>query len=205
MERHGMSTENPTITITEAALRAFRAAAEADDIETDSVVRLTIDARYQNDLFFGAREPGDVEVTASGLALAMDAASARRADGVTIDFVEGPTGTGFKIENPNLSPPVKGIRPADLRRMLDAREKLVFVDARSAEERAKAQIAAAQPLDEAALLAMPKETKMVFMAHHGRGGQSAARRFFDRGFKKACYVSGGIDAWSTMDPSVPRY
>lgn len=92
--------------------------------------------------------------------------------------------------------------------MLEGGERLEFVDARGADERAKARVDAARPLDEryeSELLAMPKTSKLVFMAHHGRGGQSAARRFFERGFTNVWYVVGGIDSWSTMDPSVPRY
>ncbi len=203
-----MSIDEPTVTITEAALRALRDAMDADDVGAEDVLHLTIDPRFQNDLYFGPREPGDVVVTASGITLAMDARTARRADGLTIDFVDGPSGTGFKMDNPNQSPPVKGICPADLVRMLEGGERLEFVDARGADERAKARVDAARPLDEryeSELLAMPRTSKLVFMAHHGRGGQSAARRFFERGFTNVWYVVGGIDSWSTMDPSVPRY
>ncbi len=199
-----MSVELPTVTITEAAARAFRAAA-AEGADVDHVLRLSIDSRFQNDLFFGPRETGDVVVTVGGMELAMDASTARRADGLTIDYVEGRTGTGFKLENPNRSSPVKGILPADLVRLLEGDERFELVDVRSAEERAKATVDGFNPMDEGELLAMPKTRKLVFLAHHGRGGQAAAQRFFERGFRDVRFVVGGIDAWSTMDPSVPRY
>lgn len=202
-----MSVDLPSVTITEPALRAFRAA-EEDDADSENVLRLTIDAHFQNDLFFGPREAGDVVVVASGITLAMDSGTARRADGLTIDYVEGSGGVGFKLKNPNQDPPVKGVRPADLTRMLEGGEDLLLVDARSADERAKARLDAARPLDERyekELRAMPKGKQLVFMAHHTRGGLAAARRFFDEGFTNVWYVVGGIDAWSTIDSTIPRY
>lgn len=203
-----MSVELPTVTITSSALRAFRAAAKAGDSEAGIVLHLTIDAHFQNELFFAPPEDGDVVVTASGLTMAMDARTARRAHGLTIDYVEGVTGAGFKLENPNENPPVKGICPADVVAMLERGEDLELVDVRRADERSKAFVAASRWLDERyerELLARRKTAKLVFMAHHSRGGIAAAQRFFDRGFTNVWYVVGGIDGWSTMDPSVPRY
>lgn len=201
-----MSTELPKVTITDDAAGAFRAAFAEEGSE--DIVHLTIDASYKNDLFVGPMEPGELVLTVNGITLAMDPASARRANGVTIDFVDGPSGAGFKLDNPNESPPTKGTRPADLLTWLEAKEQLQFVDARNADERAKAKVSSARWLDETyetELLAMAKTTKLVFMGHHSRGGLDAARRFYDQGFKNVWYVVGGIDAWSTWDPSIPRY
>ena len=203
-----MTTDKPTVTITEAARGAVRDAAKDDEPGTDNVLRISIDPRFQNDLFFGPREAGDVVITASGITMAMDAGTARRANGLTIDYVDARTGTGFRIDNPNASPPVKGIRPADLVGMLERGEELELIDARPQQERAKAVVDASRLLDERyeiELLAMPTTRKLVFLAHHTRGGQSAAQRFFERGFTDVWYVVGGIDSWSTMDASIPRY
>ncbi len=203
-----MTSDLPTITITPAALEAFRSAMSEDTDDPNNVLRLSIDSKFQNDLYFGQSAEDDLVVTASGIPVAMDPRTARRADGLTIDYVTGPTGTGFKIENPNESPAVKGIRTRDFLRMLEAGEKLEFVDARPPDERAKALVALSRALDEpyeAALRAMPKTTKMVFMAHHSRGGLAAAQRLYDAGFSNVWYIVGGIDAWSTMDADIPRY
>ena len=194
-----------SVSVRHGAVRAVEADGGA---EADSVLHLTIDAHFQNELYFGPKEPGDLVITASGLTLAMDAGTARRATGLTIDYVDGPGGVGFKLDNPNQSPPVKGIRPADLRRMLAGGEEIELIDARGADERTKASVDASRPLDERyerELLTMSKTKKLVFMAHHSRGGQSAAQRFYERGFTNVWYVVGGIDAWSTMDPTIPRY
>ena len=71
----------------------------------------------------------------------------KRANGVSIDFVDGPGG-GFKIENPNEPPRVKGLAPAEAKAMVE-RGELTLFDVRSAPERAMATIAVARPLDAA--------------------------------------------------------
>lgn len=196
----------PNVTITETAARAvLDAAAEAGESD---VLHLSVDARFFNDLFFGPRDPDDVVVTVGGVTLAMDRVTAKRADGVKIDFVEGADGVGFKLDNPNQSAPGRGVRPADVRTMLEKREKLELVDVRTEGERARASIAGSRLLDEryeAELAALPKGTKLVFLSHHSHRSRRAMQRFVERGFTNAWYVVGGIDAWSTMDRSVPRY
>lgn len=52
---------------------------------------------------------------------------------------------------------------------------------------------------------MPKDEKLVFMGHHSSDGRVVAQLFVERGFTNVWLLVGGIDAWSTMDPDVPRY
>lgn len=196
----------PAITVTETAVNAFRGA--AGDADADDCLRLAVDASFQNDLYFGPREKSDVVVTANGITIHMDRATAKRADGLVIDFVQGPDGAGFKIENPNEPPRVKQLRAEELARLLQAKEPLRLVDVRTEAERAIARIDGARLLDasyEQELLALPKDTKLVFQCHHGMRSQAAAQRFLDRGFTNVWNLVGGIDAWSAVDPSVPRY
>jgi len=197
----------PEVTVTELARRAFRdAAAELGDVE---VLRLTIDASFRNDLYFGSVEPNDVVIDVDGLRLAMDPGTARRADGLQIDYVAGgATGPAFKLDNPNESSPIKGICPADVVRMLETSAPFELIDARGVDERKKVKLEAARALDatyQAELEAMPKSTKLVFMGHHSTDGKKTARQFQERGFRESWYVVGGIDAWATMDPDVARY
>ncbi len=197
----------PQLIVTEAALRAFREAAR--EIEGDDVLRLKIDSKYQNDLYFAPLEPLDVVVTVSGLTIAMDARTAARSDGLKIDYVDGgAVGPGFKLENPNESSPIKGIRPADVVASLQRRERFHLVDVRSDAEHARARVDAARRLDagyEAELERLPTSTKLVFLAHHTKGARAVADRFLARGFSDVWVVVGGIDGWSTMDPTIPRY
>lgn len=197
---------SPAVTITERALRAFREA--EPEAGAGEVLRLSIDSKFHNDLFFAPVEPNDVVIVVDGLRVAMDALTARRADGLRIDYVETPSATGFKLDNPNASSAVHGIRPADVVQMLERREAFQFIDARSEAEWAQARVPGARRLDaayEAELETLPRGTKLLFLGHHGTDGRAAARPFLERGFEDVWYVVGGIDAWSTLDPDVPRY
>lgn len=196
----------PEVTISEAALGAFRDALR--DVPKGEVLRLSIDASFQYELYFAAIEPDDVVIAASGLELAMDPRSARRANGVKIDYVDGAQGAGFKIENPNKGSPIKGVHPADLVRWLEKNERLQLIDVRPEAELAKARLEVARRLDPAyrsELDALARDAKLVLLAHHSSDAQAAARSFYDQGFRNVWYVVGGIDGWSTMDPAVPRY
>ena len=91
----------PIIHISERARSAFQAARvdAGEDAGGDSL-RLTINARFEGDLFFASREKNDIAVDCDGITIVLDPPSTARADGVSIDFVEG-ISTGFKIDNPN--------------------------------------------------------------------------------------------------------
>jgi monothiol glutaredoxin len=194
----------PVIAITPAALQAFQGALGDANGE---VLHLKIDARFQNDLYFAPREPNTVELLVEGLALYLDAASARRAGGMSIDFVDG-ANAGFKIENPNQPATVKQLSPAEVKAMLD-NGSLTLFDVRPEHERAMASVAAARPLDEAGheyLLALDRSAPVAFICHHGMRSQSAAEQVLGEGFRNVYNLRGGIHAWSeTVDPTVPRY
>ena len=93
--------------------------------------------------------------------------------------------------------------------MLDAREPFELIDVRTPQEQAIAAIAGARLLDKAyhdVLLALDRDTPLVFQCHHGIRSQHAAEYFRERGFGVLYNLSGGIDAWSLLvDPSTPRY
>jgi monothiol glutaredoxin len=56
------------------------------------------------------------------------------------------------------------------------------------------------------LLALPKDTPLAFLCHHGSRSAQAAMYFAQQGFGDLYNVVGGIDAWSLqVDPAVPRY
>ncbi len=195
----------PVITLSPAAAAALREARESDEDE----VHLEIDAGFQYGLFFGPPQKGEVVVEAGGVKVHMDRGSARRADGLSIGYVTGPEGAGFKIASPHEPPRVQQLSPADLKGMIDRGEKFELVDVRTPPERAIAALPGARLLD-AELLhllgELPRETPLVFHCHHGGRSQAAAERFLGQGFTRVYNVRGGIDGWSlTVDPKVPRY
>jgi monothiol glutaredoxin len=195
----------PRIEITEAAAKALREACAAER----EPLHFEIDPRFEYGLFFGPREAGDVAVEAAGVTLLVDRATARRADGTTIDFVQGADGAGFKIASPLEPPRVRQISPAELKAMMDRGERFELLDVRTDAERSIATIPGARQLDAEAqrhLATLARETTLVFHCHHGARSQAAAEHFLGMGFKEVLNLRGGIDAWSmTVDPSVPRY
>ncbi len=194
----------PTIILSEAATKAFEAALADSSGEP---LRLKIDAQFQYELLFGPRDPGDIEVRTSGLTLLLDRSSARRANGMSIDFIDGTDG-GLKIDNPNAPPKVRQLSAPELKAMLDRGEVIVF-DVRAEDERVIATIAAARPLDTAGqktLVGLDRETPIAFHCHLGVRSQEAGEQLLREGFRNVYNLKGGIDAWSQMvDPSVPRY
>jgi|CZKU01.1.fsa_nt_gi monothiol glutaredoxin len=195
----------PAVTITSAAAAAFKDAAA--DAGAD-VLRLEIDAQFNSDLHFGPKAAGDIEVQSGGLALHVARASAARAEGITIDFVEGPNGVGFKIENPNEPPRVKPITPRALKALLDTANVELF-DVRPDSERALASIPQAKKLDDAGqkyLASLDKKAPIALHCHHGTRSRNAAEQLLRSGFTNVYNLEGGIAAWSRdVDPSIAQY
>jgi monothiol glutaredoxin len=195
----------PKITLTPKAAEALKAAIESD---TEGV-RFEIDAKFNYALSIGAKQPRDVAVDAGGVTLFLDRASAKRAAGTTVDYVHGPQGSAFKIDNPNEPPKVRQLSPKELAEKQRGGEKIALYDVRSVSERDTAKIEGAILLDRAGqdqILRLPKDTTLVFHCHHGGRSQQAADFFLSQGFKNVYNLAGGIDAWSVeVDPSVPRY
>jgi rhodanese-related sulfurtransferase len=104
---------------------------------------------------------------------------------------------------------IRQISALELKAMLDAGTTCELVDVRTPAEREIAAIQGACLLDQAyhdTLLALDRDTPLVFQCHHGIRSQRAAEYFRERGFRRLYNLTGGIDAWSIMvDPSLPRY
>ena len=196
----------PKITVQPKAAAMFK---EAEQSAEGAVLRLEVTARFQYDLYFGEPAAGDVVVDTSGVKVHLDAASARRADGVSIDYVTGAHGAGFKIDNPNEPAKVRQVGPAQLKAMMDEGKRFELVDVRTPHEREIAHIEGSRLLDHALeheLLAMDRATPLVFQCHHGVRSLAAAEHFAQKGFREVYNLQGGIDAWSTVvDAGVPRY
>jgi monothiol glutaredoxin len=198
--------EAPAVTITDAAAAIFRQASAEGD--RDDELRVTIDSAFRHDLSLGPSQERDVVVITNGIKLVFDPASARRAGGLVIDYVESPQ-AGFKMENPNAPGRVEQTAAAQVKAWLDAGEPMRLLDVRTPAERATASIEGStlvtnENIDE--LLALPKTTKLVFHCHHGVRSYQAAQHFAEQGFRNLHNMAGGIDAWSTeVDDSVPRY
>jgi monothiol glutaredoxin len=106
-------------------------------------------------------------------------------------------------------PQVRQISPRELKAMRDAGERFELVDVRTEAERAIAHIEGSRLLDREygdQILAMDRDTVLVFQCHHGVRSQAAADYCVRAGFTRVYNLSGGIEAWSLdVDSGVPRY
>ena len=195
----------PAITISDAAAEAMRAGiADAEG----AALHLSIDARFQAQFFLREAEGSEIRAESNGIVILMDIATAQRARGIVIDWVETVQGSGLSITNPNAPAVVRPMDVATLKARMAAGD-ITVIDVRPEPDRAYAPFAGAQILDEdtvARLSALPKDRPLAFICHHGNSSRGAAEHFRGLGFAQVYNVEGGIDAWSReIDPTVPRY
>ena len=195
----------PNLNLSDSARDQLKAAIGA---EGGQGIRLTIDAKFRPALGVDVAKPSDMVVESNGVQFFVDKGTAKRSDGLTIDFVDGAEG-GFRLDNPNEPPRVRAITPAEYKNRHSAGDEMLLVDVRPEEEAKIASIPGAKLLTDEfrqELMAMPKDTPVVFHCHHGGRSQAAAEYFLNEGFTKVYNLQGGIEVWSTtVDSSIPRY
>lgn len=195
----------PTITVSDAAVAAIKPALGEGG---DTKLFLTVDGRFQPQFQLREAGPNDIVVDANGLEIHFDVASASRARGATIDWTSTPHGEGLAIFLPQAPPMVKALDVHALKSRLDSGD-ITVIDVRPARDRALAPFAGAdvlEPESHARLTALPKDTALAFICHHGNSSRNAAEHFHDHGFRDVYNVEGGIDAWAKeIDTSVPLY
>jgi len=196
----------PRITVTPAAVEMLRGAL-ADS--PGASLQLGIDARFQPNFQLAPHDDNAIAAESNGLRVQFDLASARRADGITIDWVDDIRGKGLAIDNPNAPKAVQELSVRDADDQLRA-GSITVVDVRPADERAIAAINAPfETFDgdnRARLEALPKDTALGFLCHRGGRSAQAAEQFRALGFTNVHNITGGIDAWSNdVDNSVPKY
>jgi monothiol glutaredoxin len=196
----------PRIAIMPAAHAMLREAlANAGD---GYALQVAIDGHYNAKLQLAPVDPQAIACEVDGLRVQVDLASARRADGLSIDWVDDARGRGLIIDNPNAPPKVRALSPLEAAGKIAA-GALTLVDVRPPEERAFAKVKTPfETLDDdglARLEALPKDTPLAFLCHHGGRSGQAAEHFRQQGFTEVYNVVGGIDAWADADPAIGKY
>ncbi len=105
------------------------------------------------------------------------------------------------------------ISPTDVKRRLDAGEKLRLIDVREPDEFALCCIAGADlipmrqiPAELQTLEGYSDEGPLIVFCHHGVRSLNVVSWLRHNGVENCHSMAGGIEAWSLMvDPSVPRY
>jgi len=172
-------------------------------------LHLSVDAAFNAQFALNQITGHELVAQAQGIAVHVDVISAPRANGIEIDWVEDVRGAGLSIRNPNAPPLVLSLTVEALKQRLPDGE-ITVLDVRPAADRARAPFPGAhEVLDEDSLprlAALPKDTPLAFLCHHGNTSAQAAEHFRSLGFRNLFNVEGGIDAWSQrIDPSIARY
>jgi rhodanese-related sulfurtransferase len=101
------------------------------------------------------------------------------------------------------------IDPIELKRRLNKGDKPLILDVREAWEIATASIAGTLniPMGEipTRLNELDPARETIVMCHHGVRSAQVAMFLMRSGFTEVSNLTGGIDDWSEIDPSVPRY
>ena len=195
----------PRITVTPAAFEMLHKALH--DAGSGYTLKVDIDPHFNAKLQLAPVDANAIATEIDGIRVQFDLASARRAPGLSIDWVDDERGRGLVIDNPNAPPTVRDLSPLETAGKLAA-GAITLVDVRPPAERAFAMIKAPfATLDQgmATLEALPKDTPLAFMCHHGGRSAQAAEHFRQLGFGEVYNVVGGIDAWAEADPAIPRY
>lgn len=195
----------PQVTVTPSAQAMLKQA--ISDAGGEMVVEIAIDPNFRTRLHLVQPDDHAVLVNVDDVTLQFPVSDLRRADGLTLDFADDARGKGLIIDNPNAPKPVRNLSPAEA----EARVRtgtLTLVDVRPRDERSLAIAPVAhRDLDDGveAIEALPKDTPIAFLCHHGGRSAQAAEHFRQLGFGEVYNVVGGIDAWAAFDPAVPRY
>ena len=195
----------PTITITDAAAEAIRqGTANAQGV----ALHLEIGPDHSAGFQLAPAGEHDIVAQANGLEVHFDPASAQRAKGIVIDWVSTVQGEGLSLKFPGAQE-IKSLTVQELKARLSA-GNITLIDVRPAQGRAQAApLAQARVLEDEgyeSLAALPKDTPLAFICHHGISSRGMAERFAAHGFTDVSNVEGGMDAWSReVDSSVPQY
>jgi monothiol glutaredoxin len=195
----------PAIQISPAAFEMLHESLR--DAGSGYTLKIDIDPRFNTRLQLAPVDAQAIATEIDGIRVQFDLASARRAEGLSIDWVDDERGRGLVIDNPNAPAAVRTLSPLEAAGKLAA-GAVTVVDVRPPQERAFAQLKAAFATFDAgteALEALPKDTPLAFLCHHGNRSAQAAENFRQAGFTEVYNIVGGIDAWAQMDPSIPRY
>lgn len=197
----------PSITITPAAAEMLKNAVA--DAGEGAALSLGINAQFQPNFQLARFDANAIAAESNGVRVQFDLASARRAEGITIDWVDDIRGKGLAIDNPNAPKPVQAISPAEADANVRAGE-VILVDVRPADERALASVAVSiRTFDgegRADLEALPKDTALAFLCRGGGRSQQAAEEFRALGFTRVYNVTGGINAWADeVDGTITKY
>lgn len=107
------------------------------------------------------------------------------------------------------APGYEGVTPEELKRRLDAGERPELLDVREPWEYDLARIEGARllPMGELPerITELDPEAETVVICHHGSRSAFVTQILQRSGFARVLNLEGGLDAYSMVDTTVPRY
>ena len=103
------------------------------------MVRVDINAQFQVDIGVGPAEGSDYVVESNGFAIHMSRNSAKRADGLKLDFHPN---MGVIVDNPNAPASVKQMDVQSLKSLMESGKAFTLFDVRTPQKMATASIGA---------------------------------------------------------------
>lgn len=184
----------PEITITERAATEIRGFLEQ---HPGQYLHFSVTPDWEARFEIGPRGGHEIATEAAGMTVLMDLATAQKAKGATIDWVDTMQGSGLKLDLPGAPPAVKSITPDELQARLNQGEGIWVVDTRPEPDRQAKPVDFAKPLD-ADMMARLKEADpeqpVVFMCHVGITSLKIAEHYRKQGMTQLFNLEGGVEA-----------
>ena len=164
----------------------------------NNVLKLSIDSQFNTR--FSIEEPKSYEIVSEvgDIKIYMDVGTAKRADGISIDWVEDLQGAGLVINNPNQPKPVNQLSCDDLKKGIQEGKYQHIYDVRSEAQFMAQTIPGAKRLDKENMQLiekLPKDTPLVFICTSGATSQGACDFFHKKGFTDVNNLVGGVLAY----------
>lgn len=187
--------EPAKISITQKALENIKSGIE--DIG-NNVLMLSIDGQYNTR--FSIEEPKGYEVVSElkDIKIYMDIATAKRANGIEIDWVEDLQGAGLVIKNPNEPKAVNQLSVDELKKGIEQGKYTNIYDVRAENQFLDQSIPGSKRLDKENMKTiedLPKESPLVFVCSVGNTSQGACDFYRKKGFTDVNNLVGGVVGW----------
>lgn len=189
--------EAAQITITETAAENIQKGIQNMG---SSVLMLSIDGQYNTR--FSIEEPKGYEISSEigDIKIYMDVGTAKRANGIEIDWVEDLQGAGLVIKNPNEPKAVNQISAQELKQGMDDSNYSHIYDVRSEQQYLADSIPGSKRLDKTNMQVieeLDKNTPLVFVCAVGNTSQGACDFYRKKGYTNVNNLVGGVAGWQS--------
>lgn len=162
-------------------------------------IHIDVSKNFQYDIFIGPKSNGQVESIVDGVPFYFSRGSAKRANGISLDFKDGDNG-GVLIDNPN-EPKFEDITVSDVEAWVadNPTAKIYQIGVTADQVLPFATLLDATAHQEIGQL--PKDHPIAFMCVMGVRSQHAAKDLAFQGYSNVFNIVGGLTAWNEFKQS----